>query len=61
MRRHELRVDPDQAVGGDHVALSAVDPYDSARDEAPFEVGGEFGNPPVVPAVGRERVSRRKQ
>lgn len=53
---HERRVGADVAVGGDHVALTAVDPHDASRHEPLLGVRGESSRPVLVPAVRSQRV-----
>lgn len=53
---HERGVGADGAVGGDHVALTAVDPHDAARHEPLLGVRGESSRPVLVPAVRSQRV-----
>src|SRR5690606_7779429 len=43
------------ALGGDHVALAAVDPDDASGKQPVGGVGGEGVGPGVVPAVGSQR------
>ena len=54
-RGDERRVGPYDTVGGDDVALPAVDPYDPPGPQPIGVVRGERGGPGGVPALGSQR------